>query len=62
MYGVDLGDLYRDRMTLRQAWVRIKALPAGSPLHQSLDRAREAADLDQQAQTVDDALDMMRKG
>jgi len=49
-------------MTLRQAWVRIRALPAGSPLHIALDQAERAAELDQQARSVDDAIDMMRRG
>jgi hypothetical protein len=49
-------------MSLRQVWVRVRALPYGSPLHQSVDAAIEAAEREQQARDVDDVLAMMRKG
>jgi hypothetical protein len=49
-------------MSLRQAWVRIRALPYGSPLHLAIEKAQEAAELDQQARDIDDVLDMIRKG
>lgn len=28
----DLADLYRDRLSLRQVWVRYRALPAEAPI------------------------------
>lgn len=49
-------------MTLRQVWVRIRSLPYGSPVHLAIEKAQETAELDQKAKTVDDALDMIRKG
>lgn len=58
----DLADLYRDRLTLRQLWVRLKALPGDSPLHDSLVREREEAEEARRAADLDDALNRYRKG
>lgn len=58
-YGTDLADLYRDQMTLRQLWVRIRALPGDSPVHRAVEDARVRAELDQKAQDVDDAIAMV---
>lgn len=39
MYGhTDLGDFYRDRLTLRQIYVRIIALPAEAPTWRVLEK------------------------
>lgn len=58
----DLADLYRDRLTLRQLWVRLKALPADSPLHESLLREQQEADEAKRVADLDDALNRYRKG
>lgn len=54
--GIDLADLYRERMTLRQLWVRIRALPPESAVHRSVHEAGEKADADQLERGVLDAL------
>ena len=43
----DLTDFYRDRLTLRQIHVRIKALPGDCYLQQVLTEAAEKAKRDQ---------------
>lgn len=58
MSGIDLGDLYRERLTLRQVWVRIRALPPDSAVHRSVHDQAEKAQTDQLAQDVEDALAM----
>lgn len=47
-------------MSLRQFWVRLKALPDDSPLHDAFRAAQAKAEIDQQSRDVDDALEMMR--
>lgn len=59
--GWDLADFYRDNLTLRQVWVRIKALPPGSPLHIAIDREQETADRDRMAADVHAALGPFRR-
>lgn len=49
-------------MTLRQAWVRIRALPYDSPLAYALRDEAEAAEREQQKAELDDALTRYRKG
>lgn len=56
MSGIDLGDLYRERLTLRQVWVRIRALPPTSAVHRSVHEEGEKADADQLERGVLDAL------
>jgi len=51
----DLGDFYRDRLTLRQIWVRIKALPPDAPLLAIL----EAEAGEAQAQAKADEIDAL---
>lgn len=58
--GWDLADLYRDELTLRQLWVRLKALPADAPLVAALNAAEEQAQRAEEAAAVDDAMAMMR--
>lgn len=62
-YGLgDLGDLYRDRMTLRQLWVRLRELPYESGFHAAIRKDHEDAE-EQRVQTeLDDVLDRYRKG
>jgi hypothetical protein len=47
-------------MTLRQAWVRIRALPDDSPLHEALRAAHQKALEREQLAAVDAALDMFK--
>lgn len=58
----DLGDLYRDEMTLRQVWVRFWALPPDAPLLVVLRAEQEKAEADQRSADLDDALTRYRKG
>lgn len=58
-YGLgDLADLYRDRMTLRQLWVRVKALPWEAPLFVEWRAAVEKAAERDKVAGVEDALAM----
>ena len=43
-------------MTLRQLWVRIKALPSDAPLWVEYREAQEKAEAVKQSQAIDDAL------
>lgn len=62
MHGIDLADLYRERMTLRQVWVRVRALPPGSAVHRSVQDGLEKAESSQMVQDVEDALAMFGRG
>lgn len=52
--------MYRDRMTIRQLWARIRALPYGSPLHEALAEAGERAAAERKVADVEDALNRYR--
>jgi hypothetical protein len=52
--GWDLADVYRDRMTIRQLWVRIQALPPDSPLHGALRAEHEKAEQAKRSAALDD--------
>lgn len=56
MHGIDLGDLYRDRLSLRQVWVRIRALGPDEALARELHAATEKAEDDRRQTDVEDAL------
>lgn len=43
-------------MTIRQLWVRIKALPADAPLWLEYRAAQEEAEVTEQKKAMDDAL------
>lgn len=58
MHGIDLADLYRGEMTLRQAWVRVRALPPTSAVHRSVHEQAERAEADDTEKGVLDALAM----
>ncbi len=66
MYGTDLADLYRNEMSLRQLWVRIKSLPPPSPLqsplplHVALEKA--AKETDSPADAAQEALERFGRG
>ena len=62
MHGIDLADLYRGEMSLRQLWVRLRALPGDSAVHRSVHEAAEKADADKLTQDVEDALAMFGRG
>lgn len=47
-------------MTLRQAWVRVRALPYDSPLAGALRDAAERAEQEQRSAALDDALTRYR--
>lgn len=57
-YNHDLADLYRDRLTLRQLWVRLKVIlgDPDSPLVRAI--RVDQADAEERAQVagIDDAL------
>lgn len=60
-YGLgDLADLYRDRMTLRQVWVRIQALPGDAPLWEAVRADQEVAAERQKLRDLDNVLDMFK--
>lgn len=62
-YGLgDLADIYRDRMTLRQLWVRIRALPDDSPLAYELAAMAAEAERDKQSTAIDEALNRFQRG
>jgi hypothetical protein len=48
-------------MSLRQVWVRIRALPGDSPLHEAVREAHQKALERKQLADVDAALDMFKK-
>ena len=61
-YGLgDLGDLYRDRLTLRQLWVRIQACPEDSPLWLAWRSAQERAEAERKVAEVEDTLSIFTK-
>lgn len=63
VYGhTDLTDFYRDRLTLRQVWVRLVALPAEAPVWGVLEGMEERAKEARQVNEIDQALAMFRKG
>jgi hypothetical protein len=47
-------------MTLRQLWVRFRALPADAPIWAELEAARERRAQEQQVQEIDDTLAMFQ--
>ena len=47
-------------MTLRQVWVRIKALPDDAPLWTAIRAVQEAAAERQQLRDLDNVLDMFK--
>lgn len=61
MSGIDLGDLYRGELTLRQVWVRLRALPGDSAVHRSISDRAEKAEAEKAGQDVMDALAMFGK-
>lgn len=65
MHGTDLGDFYRGGLSLRQVWVRVKAVlmtDADAPLRRALDEAEEQAQAVQRERDLDDVLNRYRKG
>lgn len=60
--GWDLADVYRDRLTLRQVWVRIKALPPDAPLWAAVAADEDRSERARLADDIDAALTMMRGG
>jgi hypothetical protein len=52
--GWDLADVYRDRMTIRQLWVRIRALPADAPLWESYRAEEQKAEQAKRSAALDD--------
>lgn len=53
VYGhTDLTDFYRDRLTLRQIYVRIRALPAEAPLVRLLAAEQEKAEVEAKEREV----------
>lgn len=64
VYGrTDLADFYRGTLTLRQVWVRLRALPEEAPIWAVLDAEREKAEQRKQVDEIDAALaPFQRKG
>lgn len=61
-YGLgDLADLYRDRLTLRQLWVRVTACPPDSPLWNAWRHARDEAEAQRKVDEVEDTLSIFTK-
>lgn len=61
-YGLgDLGDLYRDRLTLRQLWVRVMACPGDSPLWVEWRSRRDEAEAERKVTEVEDTLAIFTK-
>lgn len=60
-YGLgDLADLYRGRMSLRQVWVRIQALPDDAPLWNAVRVEHELAEERRKLHDLDNVLDMFK--
>jgi hypothetical protein len=65
VYGnrTDLADFYRGDLTLRQVWVRLRALAEDAPLWVVLEAEQEKAKQRKQADDIDAALaPFKRKG
>lgn len=59
--GWDLADLYRDRMSLRELWVRVQALPHDAPLWTVQAAAVEKAKAEKRSADIDDALNRYKQ-
>ena len=57
----DLGDFYRDRLTLRQIWVRIKALPPDAPLIAVIEAMDADAEAEAKQREVEETLARFRR-